>query len=66
VIEFASRAEAEAFSAEEPYNKGGLFESVVIQRWRQMVPEIEAGFLLKELELERAKHAVEGPRGGAG
>ncbi len=53
-IEFGSRAEAEAFLAEEPYNKGGLFQSTAIWRWRQMIPEVEEGQLLKLLERERA------------
>lgn len=51
--EFPSRVDAEAFIANEPYHKGGLFESVSIHRWRQMVPEPEEGFLLKELERQR-------------
>ena len=53
-IEFGSRAEAEAFLAEEPYNKGGLFQSAEIWRWRQMIPEVEEGQLLKLLEREQA------------
>lgn len=53
--EFASRADAEAFIANEPYNRGGLFESVTVRRWKQMVPEPEKGFLLAELERERRK-----------
>ena len=44
---------AEVFIANEPYTKGCLFESVTIHRWRQMVPEPEEGFLLKELERQR-------------
>ena len=52
-IDFDSRADAEAFVANEPYNRGGLFESVIIHRWRQMVPEPYEGFLQEELERER-------------
>jgi uncharacterized protein YciI len=54
VIDFDTRADAEAFAANEPYNRGGLFESVVIHRWRQMVPEPHEGFLQEELERSRA------------
>jgi len=60
-IEFESRADAEEFIAEEPYNKGGLFESVEIRRWAQMVPESEEGFLLKELARQRALSEGEAP-----
>ncbi len=55
--EFASRAEAEAFIENEPYNRGGLFDSVTIRRWKQMVPEPEEGFLLAELARERRKQS---------
>ena len=56
--EFASRAEAEAFIANEPYNRGGLFESVSVRRWKQMAPEPKEGFLLAELERERRKQGL--------
>ena len=48
--DFDDRAAAEAFIADEPYSRGGLFESVEVHGWRQMVPEPEEGFLLAELE----------------
>lgn len=64
-IEFASRGHADAFIADEPYHRGGLFETVMIRRWRQMVPEIEEGFLLEELERERAKSISAGETSGA-
>jgi uncharacterized protein YciI len=51
--DFPSRQDAEAFIADEPYTKGGLFESATIHRWRQMVPEPEEGYLLRELERQR-------------
>lgn len=38
VKDFDDRAAAEAFVAEEPYNKAGLFESVVIRAYRPVVP----------------------------
>ena len=52
-IDFADRAAAEAFIAEEPYTKYGLFETPQIFPWKQMVPELEEGFLLKELARQR-------------
>lgn len=33
IIEAASRADAEAFSANDPYTKAGLFDSVDIRPW---------------------------------
>ncbi len=59
-IDFPDRAAAEAFLADEPYTKGGLFQSTEIRRWKQMVPEPEPGFLQKELERERAKQQASG------
>ena len=38
VMDFEDRAAAEAFIAEEPYNKAGLFESVMIRAYRPVVP----------------------------
>ncbi len=38
LLEAADRAAAEAFSADDPYVKAGLFESVVIRRFRKTVP----------------------------
>ncbi len=35
VVNVDTRAEAEAFSANDPFTKGGLFESVVITRMRK-------------------------------
>lgn len=52
-IDFENRSAAEAFIADEPYTRHGLFESVLIRRWKQMVPEREAGFL--DAELARQK-----------
>ena len=34
---------AEAFTENEPFHKVGVFESVLVRRWRQMQPEIEPG-----------------------
>jgi len=52
-IDFADRAAAENFIKAEPYSREGLFEKVMIYPWRQMVPEVEEGFLLKELDRQR-------------
>ena len=39
VFEAASRAEAEAFAAGDPYALAGLFESVAIRPWRRVFPK---------------------------
>ena len=39
VFEAASRAEAEAFAAGDPYALAGLFESVAIRPWRKVFPK---------------------------
>jgi len=39
LIEFADRAAAEAFSAGDPYNQAGLFESVEIKPFRKVLPK---------------------------
>jgi uncharacterized protein YciI len=38
ILDFPDRAAAEAFAAEDPYTKAGLFESVLIRRWKKVVP----------------------------
>ena len=38
VIEAADRAEAEAFAAEDPYAKAGLFENVTVLAYRKVLP----------------------------
>lgn len=58
VIDLPGRAELDAFLADEPYNRGGLFQSVTVRVIRQMVPEISPGFLLQELARERTAGAV--------
>lgn len=37
VIDVADRAAAEAFSADDPYAKAGLFESVTIHAWNKVI-----------------------------
>jgi uncharacterized protein YciI len=56
-VNFKDRTAAEAFILDEPYNRAGLFEAIVIRRWRQIVPESEPGLLQKELERERARNS---------
>ncbi len=36
IMSFDSRADAEAFAAEDPYNKAGLFETVTIRPWKKV------------------------------
>lgn len=39
ILEFDDRAQAEAFAAEDPYAKAGLFEMVTIMPWRKVYPQ---------------------------
>jgi uncharacterized protein YciI len=43
IMDFPDRAAAEAFAAEDPYNRAGLFDSVVIRRWKKVLPADPAG-----------------------
>ncbi len=38
VLEFSEISEAEAFAANDPYAKAGLFEKVIIQPWKKVLP----------------------------
>lgn len=38
IMRFEDRKAAEAFAENDPYNKAGLFESVTIRRWKQVLP----------------------------
>jgi uncharacterized protein YciI len=38
VMDFADRAEAEAFCSNDPFNRAGIFESVVIRPYKQLLP----------------------------
>lgn len=38
IMDFANRDTAEAFAANDPYNKAGLFESVAIKAWKKVLP----------------------------
>jgi hypothetical protein len=39
LMEFASRGDAEAFSAGDPYRRAGLFQAVTITPWRKALPK---------------------------
>ena len=54
VAEAASLAEAEAFIADEPYNRNGGFERVAVRPWSQVLPELEPGSLMRTYQAERA------------
>ncbi|MGH6933196.1 MAG: YciI family protein [Dongiaceae bacterium] len=39
LMEFADRAAAERFCADDPYGKAGLFQSVTMTPWRKVLPK---------------------------
>ncbi len=38
ILDFDTQAEAEAFAANDPYNKAGLFEQVTIKPFKRIFP----------------------------
>lgn len=38
LMDFPDRVAAEAFTAGDPYGKAGVFESVIIRRWKKIMP----------------------------
>lgn len=38
ILDLESQAEAEAFAANDPYAKAGLFEKVIVQPWKKVLP----------------------------
>jgi len=38
IVDVDNKAAAEAFSANDPYAKAGLFDSVTIDRWNKVLP----------------------------
>lgn len=38
ILDLADQTEAEAFAANDPYTKAGLFEKVIIQPWKKVLP----------------------------
>ena len=57
-MECKAREDIDVFLSEEPYNKAGLFQRVDVYRCRQMVPEIEPGYIARELEREKLKDNI--------
>jgi len=43
LISVPDRQAALTFTESEPFHKAGVFESVLVRRWRQMQPEVEEG-----------------------
>ncbi len=37
ILDVASKAEADAWAAADPYGKAGLFQSVMIQEWKRVI-----------------------------
>jgi uncharacterized protein YciI len=60
VLDLPDRAAVEKFVANEPFFRNGLFESVLIRRWRQMAPEPFEGFMQVELKAERERRLAPG------
>jgi uncharacterized protein YciI len=54
VFDLADRAALDAYLADDPYFREGVFETVEIYESRWMVPERERGFLKAEAERARA------------
>lgn len=38
VVDFAEKAELDAFLTEDPYAKAGLFQSVAVRPWKKVLP----------------------------
>ena len=43
IVNVENRAAAIAFTEHEPFHRAGVFESVLVRRWRQMQPEMVPG-----------------------
>lgn len=54
VLEAPDRAAAEAWIAREPYRRHGVFATVRVQPWAQVLPEPEPGALDQAISRERA------------
>ncbi len=50
ILNAADLSSAEAFIQAEPYNQSGVFAQTTIRQWRQVLPEVELGALLQEIE----------------
>ena len=38
ILDFADSSEAQAFATNDPYAKAGLFDKVIIQPWKKVLP----------------------------
>lgn len=38
IVDFAEKAELDAFLADDPYAKAGLFQSVSVRPWKKVLP----------------------------
>lgn len=43
LIDIENHEKAAVFIEQEPYNRHGLYEAVILRRWHQTFPEIEPG-----------------------
>ncbi len=43
IVNVADRQAAMDFTQSEPFHQAGVFESVLVRRWRQMQPQVEPG-----------------------
>lgn len=41
LMDFADLAAARDFAANDPYNQAGLFESVIVRPWKQVLPKTD-------------------------
>ena len=58
VVDRDSIEAAHAFILKEPYTAAGLFESVSIRQWHQVIPEPEASYIEHEYQKEFAAHQI--------
>lgn len=43
IVDVEDHAAAQSFTDSEPFHKAGVFETVMVRRWRQMQPEVAPG-----------------------
>ena len=43
VIDVEGHAEAVTFTEAEPHQKAGVYEAIMVRRWKQVIPEVEHG-----------------------
>jgi uncharacterized protein len=54
VVERDTLEAAREFISQEPYNRSGLFESVAVRKWSQVIPQPTPGFIEDEYAKEVA------------